>query len=388
MSLYIPNPPFESPLTQVVFQLERLRYYSLKGDTPKWLFFDLKEIMQMLESLTSARIEGNRTTVMGVVEAVIQHNGPTVDEQIQEIANIQAAINFIEASIPPDPQERRKFVIDERFIHTLHRICVDGLIREGSETPGAFRTKQVVITQSNHMPPAASLVPSLMKDVIEFINADNMPQQDLFKTAIVHHRMAWIHPYDNGNGRVTRLVTYAMLAKQGFIDDKGFRILNPTAIFCNNRPRYYDMLAHADTGTDDALTEWCEYVLEGIRIELEKVEALLNASFAKSEIIKPALLFARDKEWLSLTEYEIMLVAINKGLIQAGDIMHIFGNTPSARVQASRVIARMKDQGYLGPHPDNPRKYFPRFYNNYLLRGVMRQLEKHDLLPVRDEIKA
>ncbi len=387
MGLYIPNPPFESSLTQLVFQLERLRYYSLKGTTPKWLFFDLKEIMQMLESLTSARIEGNRTTVMGVVEAVIQHDHPTPDEQIKEIANIQRAISFIETSIPSDAEERRKFVIDEAFINDLHRISVGGLTREGSKTPGHFRTEQVQITQSNHVPPAASLVPGMMKDVVEFINADNMPQQDLLKTAIAHHRMAWIHPFDNGNGRVTRLVTYAMLAKQGFIDDKGFHILNPTAIFCIDRTKYYDMLAYADSAEEEALTEWCEYVLEGIRTELEKVDKLLDATFAKSEIIKPALEMARAKEWLNLTEYEIMLVAIDKGLIQAGDIIHIFGRTASDRVQASRVISRLKEQGYLAAHPDNPRKYFPRFSNNYLLRGVIQQLEKHDLLPVRDEVE-
>jgi Fic family protein len=385
MSLYIPNPPFESSLTQLVFQLERLRYYSLKGTTPKWLFFDLKEIMQMLESLTSARIEGNRTTVMGVVEAVIQHAHPTPDEQIKEIANIQKAIDFIEASMPSEIEERRAFVIDEKFINTLHRISVDDLTREGSATPGRFRTEQVQIRQSNHIPPAAGLISNMMKDVVEFINEDDMPQQDLLKTAIAHHRMAWIHPYDNGNGRVTRLVTYAMLAKQGFIDDKGFHILNPTAIFCIDRTKYYDMLAYADSSSEEALTEWCEYVLDGIRTELKKVDRLLDVNFAKSEIIKPALELARAKEWLSLTEYEIMLIAIDKGLIQAGDIIHIFGKTASGRVQASRVISRLKEQGYLASHPDNPRKYFPRFYNNYLLRGVMQQLEKHDLLPVRDE---
>jgi len=129
--------------------------------------------------------------------------------------------------------------------------------------------------------------------------------------------------------------------------------------------------------------QWCGYVLAGIRTELGKVDKLLNAEFAKSQIILPALQLAKEKEWLSSDEYEVMLVAIDKGIIQAKDVTHIFGSTPSDRVQISRVIARMKDQRYLMAHPDNPRKYVPRFSNNYLLRGVVQQLEKHDLLPVK-----
>lgn len=383
MSLVIPNPPFESPLTTLIFDLERLRYYSLKGTTPKWLFFDLKNVMQMLESLTSARIEGNRTTVMGVVEAVIQQDASTNDEQILEIAKIQDAIFYIESKIKEAQKQSEEFVLDEAFIKELHRITVEGLTREGSKTPGQFRTEPVAISQAKHRPPAPSLVNSHMKDLVQFINEPNAPQHDLLKTAIAHHRIAWIHPFDNGNGRVTRLVTYAMLAKQGFIDDKGFHILNPTAIFCSDRSKYYDMLAVADTLDERALENWCEYVLGGIKTEVQKIDRLLNADFSKTQIIRPALELARQKNWLNGDEYEVMLIAMEKNLIQAGDVLPIFGTGPSARVQASRVISRLKEQGYLMAHPDSPRKYVLRFSNNYLLRGVIQQLGKHDLLPVR-----
>ena len=39
---------------------------------------------------------------------------------------------------------------------------------------------------------------------------------DLIKVAIAHHRFVWIHPFGNGNGRVVRLLTYALLIKYGF----------------------------------------------------------------------------------------------------------------------------------------------------------------------------
>ena len=62
--LLLPNPSLDSSLAQYVITLEHLRDRPLSGSTPAWLFFDLKDIMHQLESLTSARIEGNRTTII------------------------------------------------------------------------------------------------------------------------------------------------------------------------------------------------------------------------------------------------------------------------------------------------------------------------------------
>ncbi|MBK9184423.1 MAG: Fic family protein [Ignavibacteria bacterium] len=50
------------------------------------------------------------------------------------------------------------------------------------------------------------------------------------RIAIAHHRCAAIHPFRNGNGRVVRLLTYAMLIRDGYRIDQG-RIINPTAVF-------------------------------------------------------------------------------------------------------------------------------------------------------------
>ena len=83
-----------------------------------------------------------------------------------------------------------------------------------------------------------------------FINENHPPKYDLIKVALAHHRFGWIHPFGNGNGRVVRLLTYALLIKYGFNVKTGGRVLNPTAAFCNDRDQYYDMLARADTGSN------------------------------------------------------------------------------------------------------------------------------------------
>ncbi len=375
-ALATPQPEFQSRLTQLIFELEHLRDRDLKASTPPWLFFDLKDIMHQLESLTSARIEGNRTTIMTVVENVIEGSKATSDESLMELRNISQAIGFIEDHI-------KDTAIDRAFICELHKIVVKDLTRDGSRLAGQYRSEEVSITQSSHQPPNHLQVPELMEELIAFINEHTQPQFDLLRTAIAHHRFTAIHPFDNGNGRTVRLITYAMLTKQRFIDDKGFRLLNPSAIFCMDRQRYYDTLSLADAGTDSNLSTWCEYVLEGMKNEIEKVDKLLDASFTIDNIILPALKIALDKKQLNQLEHDILRFATRKSPFQVRDVQNMFGSSDSDRVAASRMIRRLREQGFLMVHPNFKQKYVLRFSNNYLLRGVIQQLDAHDLLPIR-----
>lgn len=70
------------------------------------------------------------------------------------------------------------------------------------------------------------------------------------------HFVGFTH-FSNGNGRVVRLITYALLLKYGFNVQTGGRVLNPTAVFCNNREKFYEMLADADRGTLLSLDRCC-----------------------------------------------------------------------------------------------------------------------------------
>ena len=69
--LRIVTPDYASPLTDVVMELEHLRRLALKGDTPSAVFHQLKDIFHTLESLGSARIEGNHTTLADYIESKI-----------------------------------------------------------------------------------------------------------------------------------------------------------------------------------------------------------------------------------------------------------------------------------------------------------------------------
>lgn len=375
--LILPVPNFDSEEAQLIFDLEQLRDRAVRGSTPAWLFFDLKEIMHQLESLTSARIEGNRTTIMNVVEDVIEGSKETNDESIMELRNIQNAIRFIEYNINADTY------IDKAIICELHKIVVKDLMNDGSKYPGKYRPKNVSIKDSTLETPHHAKVPDHMEELIKFLNEKCSAQYDLLQTATVHHHFTAIHPFDNGNGRTVRLLTYAMLTKQGFIDDKGIRLLNPSAVFCMDRQLYYDKLAKADEGGEKNMLEWCNYVLSGIKLEMEKISKLLDVDFAHDNIILPALEKALEKKQINTSEYDILRIATHKSPIQRSDIQHLFGPSKSAKVAASRTITRLKNQNFLMVHPKYKQKYVLRFANNYLLRGVMEQLSKFDLLPIK-----
>lgn len=77
------NPSFDSPLVDVLTELEHLRRLQLHGTTPPQVFFQLKHIFHMLESLGSARIEGNHTTLADYVESKLE-GPPAPSDQLRK----------------------------------------------------------------------------------------------------------------------------------------------------------------------------------------------------------------------------------------------------------------------------------------------------------------
>jgi Fic family protein len=365
------NPAFDSPLVDVLTELEHLRRLQLAGTTPAPVFFQLKHVFHMLESLGSARIEGNHTTLADYVESTIE-GGATMGDQLSEIANIEEAMAYIERAIEPGA------AVSEHFIRELHALTVRGLVREGDATPGAYRMGQVHIAQSDHLPPDGMLVAGYMQELVAFINQADAPKYDLIKVALAHHRFGWVHPFGNGNGRVVRLLTYAMMIKYGFNVKTDGRVLNPTAVFCSDREKYYAMLACADGGLPGNLEQWCIYVLQGVLTELKKVDQLTQYDYLKSKILVPALTFARSRALVTAQEEALLLATIKSGKTKAADLsvaMHGMNAT-----QRTYQIKKLVERKMLRPVTPNARLYTIGFDNNYLIRGVIHALSQEGFI--------
>lgn len=377
--LKIVEPSFSSTITDLILDLEHLRKKTLSGSTNPNVFFQLKTIFHTLESIGSARIEGNNTTILEYIETKLDetHNEHST-YSIKEIQNIEKAMFFIEENINDYP-------INRTFVSELHKIVVDGLPPppkgEGDLTPGDYRMSNPKINKSNHLPPENFLVDGYMKELFDFIEKEDSTKYDLLKIAISHHRFVWIHPFGNGNGRTVRLFTYAMLVKNGFKVNKG-RIINPTAVFCSNRNEYYDYLSKADKGTDEGILSWCEYVLKGIKEEIIKIDKLLDYDFLKKEILIPAINYSLERKYITDVEVKILKKVLEKQLVEAKDLKEFYKGKLDAEV--SRQIKKLIDKKMLLPQKEGARKYVIRFDNNFLLRGIIKMLGEKGFLPIKD----
>lgn len=373
------EPSFGSTLTDLVIELDYLRKKSLGGTTHPKVFFQLKHIFQTLESIGSARIEGNNTTIAEYIETKLSEP-ENVSSGIKEIQNIEKAMEFIEEHVKDYP-------INRAFVSEMHKMIVDGLVPppngEGDNTPGDYRKINLKINKSAHQPPEWVRVEEYMSELLDFIGKEESPKYDLLKAAIAHHRFVWIHPFGNGNGRTVRLFTYAMLIKTGFNVNVG-RIINPTAVFCSNRNDYYNNLSLADTGTDNGILAWSEYVLKGMKEEIEKIDKLSDYEFLRKEILLPTIIHSLERKYITNSESKILKRVVDKQVVQASDVKEFFIGKVDAEV--SRQIRKLIDKKMLVPEKEGTRKYVIRFDNNYLLRGVIKMLGEKGFLPVRDEV--
>jgi Fic family protein len=367
----IPEPVWGSNLAGIILDLEKLRTKHLFGKLPPHIFFQLKDVFQFLETLGSARIEGNNTTLSEYVDRIIEGKLKK-DEKDQEIKNIEKAIEFIETNTNDVTR------IDRAYISEIHRIITKNLTPpqkgEGSRYPGELRKIPVSIKNSKHKTPDSAVLQDYFNEFIRFINDEYREQYQLLMVSVAHHRFAYIHPFDNGNGRMGRLLNYAFLIKLGFRVKNG-RILNPSSVFYANRNKYYQMLAKADSLKDNDILAWCEYFLSGLKNEVEKIDSLLDRDYVQNKILFPALRFALDNKHITEREYKILHYLVSRDEMQIkSEELEKVGITGS--VNKSRVMARLKDKNIVHPIKEGGRIYTISFVNNILLRGVVENLTK------------
>lgn len=372
------EPDFGSSLTDLIIELDYLRKKQLGGSTHPKVFFQLKNIFHKLESIGSARIEGNNTTIAEYMETNLSDR-KQFSEGIKEIQNIEKSMVFVEENIVDYP-------ISRALISEMHKMIVDELMPppqgEGDSTPGQFRQVNLEISKSTHKPPEWLKVNEYMEELLDFVNREDSPKYDLLKTAIAHHRFVWIHPFRNGNGRTVRLFTYAMLVKAGFNVNVG-RIINPTAVFCSNRNDYYSYLSAADNGTRAGMLSWIEYVLKGLKEEIEKIDKLSDYEFLRKEILMPSINLSLERKYITDLESKVLKRAVDLQVISAADVKSIFPGKVGSEV--SRQIKKLIDQKMLTQEKEGGRKYVLRFDNSYLLRSIIQLLGDKGFLPVWDE---
>ncbi|WP_449407642.1 Fic family protein [Microbacterium maritypicum] len=364
----LPQPGFDSPLVPLLFEIERLRADIGTGSTPREVRTELHQLFDTVMSVISARIEGNHTTVYEAVETIGRIATP--DDHLREVTNIVDTVRFLDALDPSQP-------LTHALVRDLHARVVDGLVREGDPTPGAYREVDIAISGSTHAPPSWVTVHADMTDLLQFANEDRPMHEQMMQIALAHHRLVWIHPFRNGNGRVSRLFTYAMLRTKIFAT-RGYSALNPTAVFGNDRTAYIAALEAADAIDDDGSTTWVTFFARGIRDDLRRLVRLQDHRFVTDELVGPALRMLTADGVIGREEERALQLVLTAGVVKAGDLASALPGSASNRSRTirsllDRVLLRQADEG-------------PRFYRLSLSRGplasrLIRRLNAAGLLP-------
>ncbi|MGN8027888.1 Fic family protein [Microbacterium sp. 22242] len=365
-------PPLASDgiLLPTLFEIERLRADVGTGTTPPDIYEELHWLFDLVMSVVSARIEGNHTTVFQAIDRVDDDRITTTDEQMREITNIVEAARYIDTLEFDRP-------ISHSLVRDLHARTVDGLTREGDPTPGAYRQQDVAITGSAHRPPSWVTVHAEMSSLLDFANSPRPLHEQMMQVALAHHRFVWIHPFRNGNGRVSRLFTYAMLRRTIFAT-RGFSALNPTAVFGNDRSAYITALEAADTLTDEGTTEWMAFFARGIRDDIDRLVKLQQHAYIIESLVGPALRSLVRDGVVTTAEHDVLFEVLRRGTVKAGDLASVAPGTSSHR---SRQIGDLLDRHLLQRSAAGPRFYRLALSRAPLAPRLIRQLDVLGYLP-------
>ena len=133
----------------------------------------------------------------------------------------------------------REFKLRPSLILSLHRAALDGI----SAYAGNFRPAGVIIEGSEHQPLGAHLVPELVEDMCDYVNT-HWGETSIHLAAYLMWRLNWIHPFADGNGRTSRILSYVVLCIR-----LGYRLPGMPTIpeqIVNNRAPYFEALDAAD----------------------------------------------------------------------------------------------------------------------------------------------
>lgn len=132
--------------------------------------------------------------------------------------------------------ERGSFKLRPSLILALHREALAGI----SVFAGNFRPGGVEIQGSRHAPVGAHLVPELVEDMCDYVNDHWEQSTPIHLASYVMWRLNWIHPFADGNGRTSRIVSYVVLSIRAGAILPGTPTI-PDQIVDNRNP-YFDAL--------------------------------------------------------------------------------------------------------------------------------------------------
>jgi Fic family protein len=289
----------------------------------------LRELVRKMNSFYSNRIEGQSTHPRNIERALQNDFSQRPDvARLQRIALAHiAAETELEGLVGDGSALRSAFLVDAHRALYERLEPADRLSDDGEViVPGQIRSRDVEV--GRHVPPTAASLPLFLKRLDDVYGASRGWERVLINAACAHHRVAWVHPFLDGNGRAIRLQSHSALWKLS----EG--LWSPSRGLARSTEAYYAALHNADSPrrgdldgrgnlSASGLLEWVKYFLDVCEDQVTYMSKMLALDGIKQRI--EALIIFRSTQDKSIRREAIL------------PLIHVFGLGPVTRGEFAQL---------------------------------------------------
>lgn len=323
----------------------------------------LAALVRIMNAYYSNLIEGHNTRPADIVRALEGKYAGTEERrnlQIEAVSHVQVQ-TFIDELVAteklPEPASA-DFILDlhRRFYERASKtaLTMKNAARHYTMVPGEFRSERLHdVTVGRHQPPSSDRVERFMAYFAErYSFSKRVKMMRLLMAAAAHHRFNYIHPFPDGNGRVSRLMSHAMLQSVGIGAHGLWSISRGLARGLGDRDQYKRLLDAADTPRETdvdgrgnlsqrALIAWTEWFLA---VCLDQIR-FMSSLFELNRLGERLRAYAERDTDLGIAGARLLEEAAMRGEFARGEVSRISGQPERT---ARRTLRRLTELGLLG----------------------------------------
>jgi Fic family protein len=285
----------------------------------------------ILEAHHTTHIEGTRLTLAQAERLLEGLPVPEADpDDARELINYKRAFDFVSEYLEGGGP------ITEGLIREIHKRLVEG-VRGGSAAPGEYRKIQNYVINSAtgetiYTPPPAYDVPIMMGELVAWLDHEQETHPVLV-SGIAQFQLVHIHPFLDGNGRTSRLLSTLCLYRAGY-DFK--RLFTISEYYDRDRRAFYKAIQSVRENKMD-LTHWLEYFVEGLTTQLMEVRQRGEQAMRRDVLVKQNAL--SDRQSMAISHI------LEHGSLTIKDFERLCPNVNRRSLQ--RDLKRMVDGGII-----------------------------------------
>ncbi len=263
---FLPKFSITNSITAALTKIERARGFLEAAKLSKDWISAMQERALILEAHHTTHIEGTRLTLEQSEKLLSGKKVAGVDpDDAKELLNYRKAFDFVSEYLDTGGP------ITEGLIREIHKHLVTG-VRGDKAEPGQYRKVQNYVVSSKtgevvYTPPPALEVPAMINDLVVWLRAEHEVNPILI-SGIAQFQLVHIHPFVDGNGRTSRLLSTLVLYKTGY-DFK--RLFTISEYYDRDRRPFYQALQSVrEQGMD--MTAWLEFFVAGLSTQMQEVK--------------------------------------------------------------------------------------------------------------------